>query len=221
MRLSLRGIVLALALALALAAAPAPPAARGKLPLTARVIRPGEFPGFVPTEPVVLRKAEQWAGRGPGLTAEEVAARTTRLRREGFAAVVIEDLVPKRLGIEQAGLSYAVQLRSAGAARAELAATVAAAEATATPERAYSAFRVKTIPGARGYRLSSADTTGDNVVFADGRFVYLLGDRWAGEETNPPARSRVVAAAARLYRRVHRAGHPRRAPKRKPIGPKR
>jgi hypothetical protein len=43
-------------------------------------------------------------------------------------------------------------------------------------------------------------------MFADGPFVYLIGNGWTVGTKNPPPRSALVAAVTKLYRRVH--GHP-------------
>jgi hypothetical protein len=61
-------------------------------------------------------------------------------------------------------------------------------------------------PHARGFHDTRPGFAGDNIVFSDGPFLYLVGDGWAAGATNPPVRARLLAAATRLYKRVR--GHP-------------
>jgi hypothetical protein len=44
---------------------------------------------------------------------------------------------------------------------------------------------------------------GDNVEFADGPYLYLVGDGWSRGMKNTPPRSSLIAAAGKLYKRVH------------------
>jgi hypothetical protein len=183
-------------------------AAPRPLPLSARVIQPGEFPGFValPGQSTTLYKnPRQWVSVDRTLTAAQISVRAARMRREGFVAVLSRQLgtqTPKPWG----GLSWVMQLRSAASARAELAANVREAASTSKPPaRSYTAFPVSGIPGARGYHLTSPGGAGDNVVFADGPFLYFVGFGWSGKAQNRPTRAQLFAAAARLYKRTH--GH--------------
>jgi hypothetical protein len=59
-------------------------AASKPLPLSARVIQPGEFPGFVAYRPPTLFKTpQQWVGPvGKGLTRAQASAQIARLRAE-------------------------------------------------------------------------------------------------------------------------------------------
>jgi hypothetical protein len=72
--------------------------------------------------------------------------------------------------------------------------------------RPVAAFPVGGIPDARGYHLAGSGSGGDNVVFADGPFVYLVGVGWSAKAKNTPTRAQLIAAATRLYKRLH--GHP-------------
>lgn len=88
-----------------------------------------------------------------------------------------------------------MQLGSAASARAELAAEVRYAKLTQLT------FRVSTIPGAVGFGGSG----GENIVFADGPFLYLVGNAWSGS-THNPKHTALIEATTKLYQRVH--GHP-------------
>jgi hypothetical protein len=44
--------------------------------------------------------------------------------------------------------------------------------------------------------------SGDNVMFTDGPFVYLIGNGWTVGAKKPP-RSGLLAAVTKLYQRVH------------------
>jgi len=181
-------------------------AAPKPLPLSARVIQAGEFPGFVAFMPPKLFKtAKQWVGPvGKGLTRAQASVQITRLRAEGFVGVASRQLgtpVQEPWG----GISWAMQLRSAAAATAELDAEVRDLQ-NAKPPPTYAAFAVSGIPAARGFHLGGPSGAGDNVQFADGPFVYLVGDGWTGNPKNRPTKANLIAAATRLYKRVH--GHP-------------
>jgi hypothetical protein len=198
-----------LALAFAVAGTGAALGATTPLPLSARVIQPGEFPGFLalPGQATTLYKSpKQWVSGDTSATPAQIAARIARLRKEGFVAVLSRQLgtqTPKPWG----GLSWVLQLGSAAAARGELAANVRdAASSSKPPSSTYTAFQVAGIPGAHGYHLTSPGGVGDNVVFADGPFVYFVGVGWKTGTAHPPARAQLLAAAARLYLRVR--GHP-------------
>jgi hypothetical protein len=182
-------------------------AASKPLPLSARVIQPGEFPGFVAYRPPTLFKTpQQWVGPvGKGLTRAQASAQIARLRAEGFVAVADRQLGTPT-NVPWGGLSWAIQLGSATAAKAELAAEVRDTKNTAKPPASYAAFAVSGITGARGYQLVGPSGGGDNVQFADGPFVYLVAFGWTGNPKNRPTRANLIAAATRLYKRVH--GHP-------------
>jgi hypothetical protein len=201
-------MVLAVALSVAAASGVAF-GALSPLPLSARVIQQGEFPPFLalPGQSTTLYKnPKQWVSVDTSLTPAQVSVRTTRLRREGFVAVLSRQLgtpTPEPWG----GLSFVMQLGSATSARAELAANVRDEQSTSKPPKStYTAFRVNGIPGARGYHLTSRGGAGDNVVFPDGPFVYFVGFGWSAKTKNLPTRTQLIAAATRLYKRVR--GHP-------------
>jgi hypothetical protein len=202
-RVGIAGLVLALVCAATGAALAAPK----PLPLSARVIQPGEFPGFLAGPSTTLyRNPRQWVSVDTTLTAAQVSARTARMRGEGFVAVLSRQLVtqtPKPWG----GLSWVMQLNSDPSARAELRANVREAASTSKPPaRSNTAFPVSGIPGARGYHLTSPGGVGDNIVFADQQFLYFVGFGWSGKAQNRPTRAQLLAAATRLYNRTR--GHP-------------
>jgi len=186
------------------AAVTAAPAAK-PLTLRERVLRTGELRGFKPSgAPTTYTRPRFWVSNGTGLTRVEVAARTARLKREGFKAVVTQLLVPTRGSNDRGGFSWAMQLKSAAAARNERSAVLkySATEGKGIGHR-FRAFRVTGIPGAGGFRLTKPGVVSDNVVFADGAFVYLVGARWEAYARRPPARTTLIAAARALYKRVH------------------
>ena len=203
----MRVVVATLALALVAAGAALATSAAKPLPLSARVLRTGEFKGFKPAQTTRFRKVRDWITDGTGLTRAQVAARTVRLKRAGFVALLSEELMATSGVRDRAAVSWVMRLRSAQAARIEVTAAVKDAIADGKErEHRYLAFSVGGIRGARGFRLTSPGRAGDNVMFADGPFVYLVGTRWDPFTRRPPARANLVAAARTLYRRVH--GHP-------------
>jgi hypothetical protein len=136
------------------------------------------------------------------LTAAQVSADIARLHREGFKEVLVEYL--DRAPAKQNGVSWVMQLGSSAAARAELAANLA--EDKAQNPGTFSAYSIPGIAAARGYRVSGNGFIGENVLFADGPFLYLVGEGWTAGQKNAPTRADLVAAVTKLYERVH--SHP-------------
>jgi hypothetical protein len=99
-----------------------------------------------------------------------------------------------------------MQLGSAASARAELNVDLTENKTQTTSSGgSFSAFPVPAIPGAEGYRVSGGGSVGENIFFADGPFLYLVGQGWSSADTNPPTRAALITAATTLYRRVR--GH--------------
>jgi hypothetical protein len=177
-------------------------AAPTPLPLRDRLIKQGDFAGYRPESTKhSFTTAKSWVAGGPHLTPAQTSAAIARLHREGFVAVLSEFL---DRGHERAnGLSWVMQLGSAAAARAELKADLTADKAGGGT---FSTFSVPVIPGARGYRVSGGGGVGENIYFADGPFLYLVGQGFSSVDKNQPTRAGLITAVTTLYRRVH--GHP-------------
>jgi hypothetical protein len=172
------------------------------LPLRDRLIKQGEFAGLR-TESTThsFKTAKAWVASGPHPSAAQMSAEIARLHREGFVAVLSEFL--DRGSARGSGLSWVMQLGSAASARAELKVDLAENKAQGG---SFSAFSVPAIPGARGYRVSGGGSVGENIFFADGPFLYLVGQGWSTADKTPPTRASLIAAVTTLYRRVH--NHP-------------
>lgn len=172
--------------------APAVPAAKAPAALRRRVLAAGDMYGFAPAgEPFFASDARSWDAAVQASAADH-AATVARLQRLGFVAGVREDLTESG---GAPGLSFVERFRSATAARTELG-------AVASLTGGFRAFPVAGTPGARGFAISDgAQISAANVAFADGPYVYLVGATRAS--SGPSARIRVIAAARRLYRRVH------------------
>jgi hypothetical protein len=173
------------------------------LPLSVRLIQPGEFVGFSP-EPTINRFATvtAWVAASPHPTATQASAQSARLRREGFKGVVSEYL--NSASRKRDGLSWVMQLGSPASARAELAASLRDNEAQSVADGgSFQPYSVKTIPGALGYQVRINGQIGENAFFADGPFLYLIGEGWTFGDRNPPTRARLIAAMTTLYKRVH------------------
>jgi hypothetical protein len=202
MRSMMIGAALALA-ALSLAVVHGAAASSKSLPLRSRLIAPGEFHGFQ-VEPGLAQysTASLWVQSDPKLSAAQRAAQRARLRREGFKGLDQEFL--DRNGVKGAGVSWTMQLKSHAAARAELAASIEGYRKEDVAMGAkFSRFAVAGVPGAHGFELSGAGEVGDNIFFADGPFLYLVGTGWAMNDPNPPTRAGLIAAVRKLYGRVH------------------
>jgi hypothetical protein len=178
-------------------------AAPKPLPLRDRLIQRGEFAGFrLESKTQSFSTAKAWVGGGPHPPAAQTSAEIARLHREGFVAVLAEFL--DRGSARGNGLSWVMQLGSAASARAEL--KVDLMENKAQGGSSFSAFPVPAVPGAKGYRVSGGGSAGENIFFADGPFLYLVGQGWSSTDKTPPTRAGLIAAVEKLYTRVH--GHP-------------
>jgi hypothetical protein len=142
--------------------------------------------------------AKAWVGLDPLLTRAHASADVARLKREGFVAARIKYL--DRGPTPRTGVSWVMQLGSAAAARAELKASFD--ENIVEGRGKLSPFAVSAIPGARGYHLSVAGFVGDDVYFADGPFLYVVGQSWSRADKRPPTRAGLIAAVQKLYARV-------------------
>jgi hypothetical protein len=163
------------------------------IPLTWRVLAPGELARMTPSGEVgVIEGAAAWvrSSLGPNQTAE-----IARLRRLGFMAGVRENLYAHG-NTGRGGLSAVEQFSSPTAARAE----VVYESAANGPWRS---FPVHAIPGARGFEHLGSNKNDRFVAFADGSYYYIVGAGWDGPSSNAISRSTVVGAASRLFQRVH------------------
>jgi hypothetical protein len=194
------GVLLMVAWSGVAAASPKP------LPLSARLLHPGDFSGFKLEAPKSFKTANAWVALNTSLTPTQARAEVARLTREGF-----KELLAEYLDDAQGrgnGLSFVMQLGSAASARAELAVEVRNAKAQG---QATETFRIGAIPGAVGFGADQGNPGnymgGENIVFTDGPFLYLAGNAWSGStQTNNPRHGALIEATTKLYKRVH--GHP-------------
>jgi hypothetical protein len=158
------------------------------------VLLAGDLPGFVPkgyrppsTSP------QSWVAEFPP---EQRAAEAARLKALGFLAGITEQLAPANGGAaDQEAISLVEQFRSAQGADGEI-----ASQLTQARIRGEKAFAVGGIPGARGWGSSSTSTVA-NVEFAIGPYYYLVG--FSAPAASAPTHAQLIAAAQRLYGRVH------------------
>ena len=101
-----------------------------------------------------------------------------RLRRGGFVAGVREDLIWTN-GNDRGALSAVVRLGSSRSAQAEIAQQLRdfAGEPHRGRAKTYAAFPVPGIPGAHGFALTTSATSGLNIIFADGPYIYITRRR--------------------------------------------
>jgi len=204
MRRSGFGVVVLAASVLFVAVGAGVAAASSKpLPLSARLLKRGEFPGFTVEAPTSYKSPKAWVATKTSLSATQTAAEVARLTREGFKELLSEFL--DNAQGPRNGLFWVVQLGSVASARAELAAEVRSAKAHG---QATETFRIGAIPGAVGFGADQGNPGdymgGENIVFTDGPFLYLAGDAWSGStQTRNPTRTALIEAATKLYKRVH------------------
>jgi hypothetical protein len=150
-------------------------------------------PGFTPNRPLVGNTVKSYLA-ATQTPAGQVASETKRLTRLGFVAGAHEDL---RGSGGNGGVSIAEQFKTPAGARGEVANALSLFKATTGST--YKAFPVTGIPGAIGLG-QTGQPGGVNVAFASGDYFYLVGAQLpaaAGSE------AKVIAAAKRLYGRVH------------------
>jgi hypothetical protein len=119
------------------------------------------------------------------------------LRAYGFVAFVREDLSATATG--NAGLSTVDQFKTAAGA-AKAARAVKASNASNGP---WTYFHVPGIHSAYGFMQTGSSGSGYNIVFADGAFAYLIGIGSSATKISRTAQATLIAAAEKLYKRVH------------------
>ena len=175
------------------------------LPLNTRVIAQGEFTGFRPSgKPQVrtMTDAQTWVQNDPHLPKTQVSAQVAALHREGSVAVASEQL--GSTDSNRGGLSWAMELGSVKGARAEVARNSSASPESGEPGPRWRVCRSRYPKARSACAWVGRGRGGENILFADGRFAYLVGDGWGNGAK--PAHAALIAAARKLYARVH--GHP-------------
>jgi hypothetical protein len=168
------------------------------LPLTARVVGASTLPGMVATHATaVAQTASEWATTVD--SSRSPSQETARLRALGFAGGAAEQLHGLYPMAAEA-ISIAEQYRSATGARAELAYQYSRLEHS--PGAKVATFSAG-IPGARGVSVTAAGSTGLNVMFAVGRYYYLVGTGSPSSARNVPGRPQLTSAAGVLYLTVN------------------
>lgn len=189
------------------ATSPAPSPGNAALPpstvvaLSAHVLTASDLRGFSQRGP--LSESTNAAGWVKESEPESPAAARTRhmasLQRLGFTAGVRERLEPTGGGPAE-GISMAERFASPSGAGAELSDQIAQLKA----QGGFSSFAVPAIPGARGLATTPGGPfTGFNVAFAKGAYYYLVGVGFPAGTSPAPTRQGLIAAARRLYERVH------------------
>jgi hypothetical protein len=139
-----------------------------------------EIPGFTAARPTVYRTESAWEKAGwPTVPGFVVGAKENLTHVGG-----------------RAGVSAVAKLRSASAARAELAAELRTFKSNDVGY--YSPFRVTGIPGALGL-AETGEPGGINVAFTSGHYFYVVGEE-ASSVTSAGEHS-VELAAQHLYHR--------------------
>jgi len=177
-------------------ASPSNPAAAAGL--DAHVLKDGDLPGFTAQVIRAGTTPDEWA-QAENLPPEQQAKEAAKIKRLGFVSGLSEQLASSN-GTPVQALSLVERFRSPAAANQELAHQIQSSKASG----GYKAFPVPGIPGARGFDGSDGQSSGHNVAFTDGVYYHLVGAGWPTGTPNPPTRAKVISAAQRLYRRVHR-----------------
>jgi hypothetical protein len=173
------------------------------LPFRARVLQPGELPAFKVVYRDTYETAERWAAASPSADKAISSWWAAKLRRDGFRRAFFQNMRSAAVDGGDAE-SWVAEFRSRDAASAELLVTLHASALIHAKTGTHSrAFAVNGIPGAHGFHNERPNSWGDNVLFADGRLIYLVGIGTRKAALDPPKRETLLAAATRLYKRVH------------------
>jgi hypothetical protein len=179
------------------------------VPLWQRVLQGGDLPGFIPQSapPPLLSKAAFIRQSRESFVLLTPAAVSTQLTKDGFKHAVIENLAGRDM---TSASSTVIQFGSPAQAQAFLK-LVADDTVQPCPHTCnVNAFRftVAGIPGAKGTRRVAFTSNGPNappfehdfVLFTDGPIGYGIIEN---AQPNKVDRKALVAAAAKLYHRLH------------------
>jgi prepilin-type processing-associated H-X9-DG protein len=176
-------------------------AAAPTLPLSQRILMNGEMPGFnrhLTAKPVSdeVRFMKALGERGSMATRDAAS-----LRADGFIAGIVQPMLPTSRKRQVQGVSYVFQLGSPGLAKARVIREFNTGRTFAKQNKINFRQFTTGIPGARGFAQQSPDFgSGVNILFADGPYVYLVGQ---GAVTRKAIDGNaVITAAKRLFRRV-------------------
>jgi hypothetical protein len=162
--------------------------AYGALPLTGRVISFAGMSSSAP--PAAVKSASAWAKPGGPSQAQ--------LSRWGFVGGVADQLSTPS-NSNRYGLSLVIEFSSPSNADAYLKADIAIAGK-------WTRFSVSGIPGALGFEQNQHSSGGSNVGFVSGPYAYVVGVGWQSGAQNEISNRTLIAAARKLYSRVHAAG---------------
>ncbi len=200
-RTRLRAAISAMAIAAALAvggiAGGAASGAQG-IPLTQRVLRSGELPGYtVSAPPAIVFDAKKFAGQ------LHDPSQAAPLARAGFQRGIYERLAGK--GGAQA-FSLVIQYKSPAAARSEVARRYR--EDSKTKGATARTVALTGVRGGKAYTLTYAQPPAQaSVVFADGPYMYFL-TVLSPDAAKPPLLTRVLATTKALHARTQGKGEP-------------
>jgi hypothetical protein len=159
--------------------------------IASHLLARNELKGFTGSHPSVYKTVSGWLANRE-TPSNKVASETKRLTRLGFHSAASEDLT----GASGVGVSVAEQFKTPSGARSELANALKVFKAEAA---GYKPFPVAGIPGALG--LAATGAHGVNVAFTSADYYHLVGA--FVPTVNASSEATIVAAAKRLYRRVH------------------
>ena len=168
--------------------------------LSARNLVAGDFPRFQLAVPDIVDGAANWVLREM-FPAAQAASETAALQREGFVGGLAQHLMATD-GTGHEGLLIVEQFGSPASARAD-AMRQYAQQTKPMPGSQVTTFTVSGIPASRAYKTTGAQFGGYNILWADGRYYYLVGAGWPGSDPHPPSRALVVTAAQHVYQRDH------------------
>jgi hypothetical protein len=164
-------------------------------PIGQRYLNSNDFPGYPGADTPIYTNARKFLHRDVRNPGKAVA----QLRRLGFVAGVEGSLVDAR--DHAAGAVVIEQFRKPAGAFGMLGIAYAHVRSAASSAAVrFVLFGIPGVPTAKGWEYAATGRTARRVIFADGRFFYVLA---TDPSTGGPSRRAVVGAVQSWYRRVH------------------
>jgi hypothetical protein len=160
-------------------------------PLENHLLAVDDLDGYAPDGPAIVTREARAVGQ-----LDPVLSDARLLRRLGFRAAAVRHL--RAYGREDLrAVSRVLEFDTAWSARAYVAAVVNDLASTTKT------FCLVSVPGATAFDSGADRGAGHGILFADGRYVHLVGVSAASRAVDDPAKDDLSRAARRLQARLH------------------
>jgi hypothetical protein len=160
-------------------------------PIENHLLAGGDLDGYVPDGPAALTHDARRVGQLAPLASD-----THLLRRLGFRSAAVRHLHASGRDDLRA-VARVLEFDNAWSARAYVAAVVGGLARTTET------FCLVAVPGATAFDSDTDQGSGHGILFADGRYVHLVGVSSASGAVDASAKDDLSRAARRLQARLH------------------